>query len=340
MKTLRVLGAVAKSARHKLGSFRAIKVNNFFLVIALIVFSGAQSGVEPKAAYAFLEFLLLILLFPLASDPMSAVPASRLALWPLDAGERIALRIASLAMSPILWFIVALLFFRRIRPGTATAFIGLAVAIQVVAALVSLAPRVNVYRLAPRVPGGFGILMRSNMRQMLGSLDVWLALLLAVLSIGYRLAAAHPDPAALPILAILIALCVGNYAQCLFGRDLASSAVTRYRLLPVRGYWVLLAKGAPVLAVTFALTAAVDATVGLTYGFTALAFGHHASMVHAAPLRAWRFSGSRLYIGVAQGVAGIIFAFAAVNRGAMFLSISAALYALSVAIYGVIWLRR
>lgn len=340
MKTLALLAAVGKSARHKVGSFRAIKVNNFFLVIALIVYSGSQSGVEPKAAYAFLMFLLLILLFPLASDPMNAVPKSRLALWPLDSRERFALRIMSLAMSPILWFIVALMVFRRIRPVMAMTFITLAVLIQGVAVIAGFAPRVNVYRFVPKIPGGFGILMRSNLRQMLGSLDVWLAALLAGLSIAYRFLAAYPDPAAFPILAILIALCIGNYAQCLFGRDLAGSAVTRYRLLPVRGWRVLLAKGASVLALTLVLTAAVDPAAGLTYGFAALAFGNHASIVHGAPLRVWRFSGSRLYLGVTQGVAGIVLAFAGVHRDAIFLAISAALYALSVAIYGVIWRRR
>jgi hypothetical protein len=174
---------------------------------------------------------------------------------------------------------------------------------------------------------------------MLTSLDIYLALVLSLCSIAYRGLAAKPDPAAFPILAILIALAAGSYAQCLFGRDLESSAVTRYRILPIPGRTILFEKGLAFLLITFLLTAPVHAVVGLTYGFAALAFGHHASIIHAAPLRAWRFSGSRLYIGVIQGVFGIILAFGAAERGSRYLCASAGLYALSLFVYGRIWDR-
>jgi ABC-2 type transport system ATP-binding protein len=72
----------------------------------------------------------------------------------------------------------------------------------------------------------------------------------------------------------------------------------------------------------------------------ALAFGHHASIIHPAPLRAWRFSGDRVYIGVIQGVAGIVLGFAAGERVVAFLAASGALYLVSLFVYGWLWDRR
>jgi len=341
VKALRILGAIGRATGRKLGTFRALKINNFFLIIALVAYSAGESGIEPASAYPFLLFLFAVLLFPLSSDPLDEVPRSRLALWPVTPRERAVLRAASLVLSPILWFVVLLLFFHRIRPGVASAFITLAILVQALSTTFRFAPQWNVRRYVPGWRGTIGMLMRSSLRQMLVSLDVYLALVLSLGAVLYRLLDAHPDPAAFPILAILIALAVGDYAQCLFGRDLGGSAITRYRLFPLGGTAVLLAKGAACLAITFLLTLPVQLTVGMTYAFTALAFGHHASVIHPAPLRAWRFSGSRVYIGVIQGIAGIVLAFGAAQRGALYLASSVILYCLSLAIYGRVWeLRR
>ena len=340
MRAIRILGAIARATRRRLGTFSALKVNNFFLVIALIVYSASQSHVEPTSVYPFLLFLFFVLLFPLSSDPLDQVPRSRLALWPITTRERIAVRVASLALSPVLWLVVFLLFVRRIRPSLAIAFVTLAIGVQTIAvvgrATIRIAPPRTALKLVPPFPG----LIRLSLRQMLTSLDIYLALVLSLCSLAYRFFAPKPDPAALPILAILIALAAGSYAQCLFGRDLESSAITRYRVFPIRGRAILWAKGLAFLLITFLLTAPVHLVSGLTYGFAALAFGHHASIVHAAPLRAWRFSGSRLYIGVIQGVFGIILAFAAAERGFALLAASMGLYAVSIIFYGWLWDRR
>jgi hypothetical protein len=340
VRIVRILGAIARATRRKLGTFSALKVNNFFLVIALIVYSAGQSGVEPTSVYPFLLFLFFVLLFPLSSDPLDQVPRSRLGLWPISTRERITLRLASIALSPVLWLIVMLMLVRRIRPALAVAFITLAIAVQILSTLARVALRFTPSRAALKLVPPFPALIRLSLRQMLTSLDVYLALVLSVCSCVYRLIAAKPDPAAFPILAILIALAAGSYAQCLLGRDLESSAVTRYRILPLRGRTILFEKGLAFLLITFLLTAPIHAVAGLTYGFAALAFGHHASVIHAAPLRAWRFSGSRLYIGVIQGVFGIILAFAAAERGIAYLAASVVLYAISLVVYGWLWDRQ
>jgi hypothetical protein len=340
VRSIHILIAIANATRRRLGTFSALKVNNFFLVIALIVYSASQSGVEPTSVYPFLWFLFFVLLFPLSSDPLDQVPRSRLGLWPITTRERIVLRLASFALSPILWLIVAMIFMRRIRPTLAISFIALAVAVQVIAttgrAVIRIAPTRTAWKLIPPFPP----LIRSSLRQMLTSLDIYLALVLSASSVAYRLLAAKPDPAAFPILAILIALAAGSYAQCLFGRDLESSAMTRYRVLPMRGRTILFAKGVAFLLITFLFTAPVHAAAGLTYGFAALAFGHHASIIHSAPLRPWRFSGSRVYISVVQGVFAIMLAFAAAERGLAYLAASAALYVVSLFAYGWLWDRR
>jgi hypothetical protein len=340
VRTVRILGAIARATRRRLGTFSALKVNNFFLVIALILYSASQSHVEPTSVYPFLLFLFFVLLFPLSSDPLDQVPRSRLGLWPITTRERIALRLASVALSPVLWLIVLMMLVRRIRPALAIAFITLAIGVQVIAVVgrtvFRIAPSHSALKLVPPFPG----LIRLSLRQMLTSLDVYLALVLSLCSCAYRWFAPKPDPAAFPILAILIALAAGCYAQCLFGRDLESSAMTRYRVFPIRGRAILWAKGLAFLLITFLLTAPVHLVAGLTYGFAALAFGHHASIIHAAPLRAWRFSGSRVYIGVIQGVFGIMLAFAAAERGLAYLAASIALYVASLLLYGWLWDQR
>jgi hypothetical protein len=340
VRVVRILAAVAIATRRRLGTFSALKVNNFFLVIALIVYSASQSGVEPTSVYPFLLFLFFVLLFPLSSNPLDQVPRSRLGLWPITTRERVALRLSSLALSPVLWLIVVLMLVRRVRPALAIAFITLAVGVQIISTLARAVLRFTPTRRALKLVPPFPALIRLSLRQMLTSLDVYLALVLSLCACAYRVFATKPDAAAFPILAILIALAAGSYAQCLFGRDLESSAVTRYRILPIRGSAILFEKGFAFLLITFLLTAPIHALAGLTYGFTALAFGHHASIVHPAPLRPWRFSGSRLYIGVTQGVFAIILAFAAAERGVAYLAASVGLYAISLFIYGWWWDRR
>jgi hypothetical protein len=340
LKPAAILLAFPSATRRRLGTYRALKVNNFVLIILLIGYGASQSGVEPKSAYPFLLFLFLVLLFPLSGDPLDQAPPSRLALWPLSRRDRLILRIASLALSPILWFVLAMMLFRRIRPGIGMAFITVAIIVQAISAAARFAPAFDLRKLTPRFPGSVGILLRSNLRQLFSSLDFFLALVFTAGGILYRFLAPHPDPAAFPILAILIALNIGDYAQCLFGRDIASSAMVRYRLLPLRGSSILLAKDLAILLVTLILTAPVHWLAGITYGFAALATGHHASLLHPEPLHAWRLSGSRLYIGVIQGIAGIILAFGAAQSGSRYLLAAIALYCLSISVYGWLWDRR
>lgn len=101
-----ILRALRLAMRRELGSFRTLKVNNFFLFIALLVAGAVSSGVPPWSAYPFFALMGLPLLFPLSSDPMEKIPAERLKLWPLESRHRMGLRLASLVLSPLFWLLL------------------------------------------------------------------------------------------------------------------------------------------------------------------------------------------------------------------------------------------
>src|SRR5215469_13727019 len=90
-----ILRALGRATRRGLGTFGSIKTNNLFLFTALLGYGAAVSGVKPASSYPFLLFIGILLLFPLSSDPLARIPASRLTLWPLDARQRLALRLGS-----------------------------------------------------------------------------------------------------------------------------------------------------------------------------------------------------------------------------------------------------
>src|SRR5215467_13914115 len=113
-----VLGALWRAVRRDLGSFASIKVNNFFLFVALIIYGALVSGVKPVASYPFLLLLGFLMLFPLAADPLAKIPRSRLGSWPLDRVHRAMLRTVSLAFSPMLW-LAAVLILRTTRSASA-----------------------------------------------------------------------------------------------------------------------------------------------------------------------------------------------------------------------------
>ena len=272
----------------------------------------------------------MLLIFPLSSDPLSKIPPDRLASWPLGSGQRLLLRLATLTLSPVLWFTVFLMV--RTSASLALFFVSLAVGAQacIVAAgrIAVRAPRWNPWRRIPRIPGPLGELVRKNLRQMLSVLDTHVALLLSLSGILYRLTA-HADAAAFPILAILVALALSTMAQSLFGLDSAAGA-TRYRLLPLAQKQILLAKDIAFLGVLVVLVLPLSLLPGLTFGLTALAIGHFPSMHLHLPQQRWRFASGRVIFGALQIVAGIALAFAESQVGPGALLVAAAAYAASL----------
>jgi hypothetical protein len=281
----------------------------------LLVAGALSSGLPPWSAYPFLGLMALLVLFPLSSDPLEKIPAERLALWPLLRRHRIALRGVSLILNPVLW--VAL--WAGLAPGM----------ILVAAALVKArVPETTIVRLVPMFRGRLGGLITCNLRGLLSVLDTWLAILLSLGATAYRLFGGLHDADAFRMMALLVALALSTYTQSLFGLDYGSGT-TLYRLLPLKGWQILAAKDIAWLAVLIVLTATLSLPAALAFGFTALATGHHSSVLLHLPQKRWRFAGGRLLpVGALQILLSMALGF-----NEMLLP-AAALYAASLWFYG------
>jgi hypothetical protein len=342
---LAILKALRRAVGRDLGTLQSIKVNNLFLFVALLVGGALNSGLPPKSAEPFFVLLGFLLLFPLSSDPLGKIPPARLALWPLTAGQRLGLRFASLALSPVAW-IGVLILLKTARPLVALAFFGLAAGVQGAAALgrhaASRDPHWDLLRYIPQFPGRLGGLVRKNIRETLSLLDPYAALLLSIGGGAYRLFGVHPDPEAFAIVGLLVALTMSTYAQSLFGLELGSgSGMTRYRLLPLSGWEILLAKDIAFLAILFVLLLPLDPGPGMTLGLVALALGHHSSVMLELPQQRWRFTGGRLLpVGALQALGGVALGFLEYQRGLVVLLAAAVGYLASLRYYGRRWEQR
>jgi hypothetical protein len=290
-----------------------------------------------------LLLLAAVLLFPLSADPLRKIPRERMASWPIGGRQRAALRLASLGFSPVLWMLGAILLIKRVRPALGLAFLLTTVAVQGVAIVgrqaAAYSPGLNLLRVIPPVPGRLGGLVRKSLREMLSVLDFYMAALIAAGGTGYRLLAPHPDPDAFPILAMVVALALSSYAQCLFGLDLVSSAMTRYRMLPLAGWEILLAKDLAWFGLLLVLVLPLAPGPGMTFGLTALGIGHFSSICLPAAQQRWRFTGSRLLPGVVQALVALALGYGELQRGLLYLTLSAALYLLSLWFFGRTWDR-
>src|ERR1700689_3486659 len=95
-----ILRALSRAMRRDLGSFAALKGNNFFLFVLFLSYSNILYHQQPHSAYPFLLLVGFLLLFPMSPDPVPKIPAAGFGLRPLAASQRLALRLASLALSP------------------------------------------------------------------------------------------------------------------------------------------------------------------------------------------------------------------------------------------------
>jgi hypothetical protein len=338
-----ILRALRRAVSRDLMTLWSIKVNNFFLFVLLLVYGAMESGVEPKAAEPLLLLLGILVLLPASSDPLAKIPPSRLALWPLRTTQRVSLRFGSLLLSPVLWLTFALLW-KTSRVSTALGFVAFAIGLQVVmsvsAGLARSTPFWNPLRYSPQFPGRLGGLIRNNLREMLTLLDFYVALMLSVGGSYYAHFTSNPDPSAPGVISVLIALALSTFAQSVFGLELGRG-MTRYHLLPLRGWEILLAKDVAFLALLVALLAPLSIGPGLTFGLAALALGHHSSLYQRIVLKRWRFAGGRLLpVGAAQAVGGFGLGFAETQFGATVLLPVAALWVISIYSYGRCWEKQ
>jgi hypothetical protein len=316
---LAILRALAAVVRRDLAGYSLIRANNFFLFVALLIWGALVSGVAPVSSYPFLLLLAVLLFFPISSDPLEKIPKVRMGLWPIAGRDRIALRIAALALSPVLWFVVVAV----VHYGQGVVLpLGAVVAAAVVRAQAPRsAPGFTIGRVVPAIPGGFGVLVVNYLRAMLAVLDTWLALIIAIIATAWRILARDADPAAWRMLSILAGIALSTQAQC--GADFAAA---RYRLLPLGPRQIILARDGAYIAVQLAFTLALDPIAGLTFGMTALTVGRYPSLYARLRAERWRFSSGRVLFGASQMIAGATLAFA----GAAGTAIAVAIWAGSV----------
>jgi hypothetical protein len=312
---LPVLSALWRAVRRDLGTFGSIVANNFFLFVALLMAGAFTAGVAPVSAYPFLALLLFLMLFPLAADPLAKIPATRLGLWPLGSRQRVALRAVALVLSPMLWLAVLV----AMRLGGPLYALTLVVVPLLTHSLAT--PRWQPLR---RVPA-FGELMRNNLRQMLSVLDPYLAALISVFAVVAHVRVMEGGAAGM---AMLIALAPSTYTQCLFSLD-GPGGFTRYRLLPVAPWRILLAKDAAYLALLLLLVLPVEPVTGLSCGLLSLAIGRYPSVRYRLPVMRWRFTSGRVFFGSLQIAAGAAVVAEAQYRS-MVLAVAAVLWLISV----------
>jgi hypothetical protein len=328
-RTAAILRALARALRRDQKSIAAVVGNNFFIVTALVL----------QEAGAFLYLILgLVLLFTLSTDPLRKIPVSRLGLWPLERRERWILRAASPWVNPMSWLIGGGAVF--VARGKVTVGLwglcgGLIAAGFVLSAL-PIAPRGGLWRRMPRFPGPLNHLVRKNLREMLSTLDFYVALLLSLSALAYRASGMKLPEEALMPLTLLVIVALSSYAQCLFGLD-GESGLERYRLLPVSGWQVLLAKDAAFLALAVLVTLPLAPLAGFGAALVALAVGHHATVNHQREQIRWRFSaGAPVMEGLMQ-CALIATAGSSIAHSGWLIGPSAAVWAGSVWWYGGQW---
>ena len=277
---LDALWTVVRREGETLGSFTG---NNFFLVSILFLFFG-----DPGAFVSISFIIGVVLFFPLSTDPLHKIPPARLAIWPLAIGERRFLRIVSPWLNPITWLLGILVLLRSVSLGL-WALMAALFAIGFLVPSIPWAQHKSAWRTLPQFPGPLNQLIRKNLRELLSTLDFYCGLLLSVSATAYRALSKEFPPEAGLVMTVLVLLALSSYTQSLFGLD-GEGAMSRYRLLPLRGWQLLLAKDAAFMLAAVLLTVLLAPIVAVGAGLVTLALGHASSVDRPHTQQRWRFS--------------------------------------------------
>jgi hypothetical protein len=338
------LRALLRMQKRQLRSFFSITLNNFFLFAAAILWGGVSSllmaGKDAFSSSApFLLALVLIMMCPLSTDPLSRVPASRLKVWPLDRGQKLRLRLATFVLTPAFWLAIVILIAKW---GVLSAFLffvfGIAVqAVSVLGAyLFGLVPTFRFPQYMSRLPGRLGGIIGLTIRQITSTLDFYVSSLLSLGGWIFRWRSSQMDPDAMAILSMLVALALSTYAQAAFGVD-STSVLHRYRVFPLRGWQIVLAKDLGYLVVLALLVLPFDISAGLTFGMVAIVLGRYPSLRLVQKQQRWRFTSGDIRFGICQIFAGFSLGLATARVSPWFLLGTGCLYIASVFGGGWLW---
>jgi hypothetical protein len=320
-----ILKWLARAAKRKSHTFRFTGNNIHYTAIALLFM------LDPAIAGILLVLMGVIVLLPMSSDPLRAVPPSRGSLWPLEAGDRRLLRFLSPFLNPMTWLVLGLAIWKRVSWGL------VAFAAGIVATGFFLSARSpgrgTFWRLLPRFPSPLNQMIRKNLREMLSTLDFVTAALIALAAAGWRAAGMLPKEALFPFTFVAM-LAISTCALSLFGLD-GAAGMRRYSLLPVRGWQVLLAKDIAYIAISLVVALPLYIPSALASALIALAVGHRASIRYIAPQLRWRFqTGPSFGDAIVQIVTMTMAGAAVAYSNALYLAPCVAVWGLSVWWFG------
>lgn len=323
-----ILRALWRAIRRDQKSVFSVGSNSFFMASLLVM--------QDAGLFIFL-LVALVVIIPFSSNPSQKIPLSRLRSWPLSRAEIWVLRMASPWVNPMTWLLALLLIAVEAQKITSGVWLFIAMIVSGGFVVSSLPGNVEhaAFRHMPRFPGILNQLIRKDLRQILSVLDVYLAGLLSGITAFVRLTGIDLPPHGLMILTALVVLALSSYTLSLFGPDVPSG-LSRYRLLPVRGWQLLLSKDLAVLLVSLPLLVPLQSMPGLGATLVALAIGHRVSVRVARTQSRWRFSRGApfLPIGLVQTF-GITLAGALVFfHGPLLLVPCIAVWVLSMRHYG------
>ena len=327
-RILPLVRALAVIEWRDVRSVNSLSSNNFFLFCMVLM-------LQPASVVFLGAVGVLLLFFPLSADPMKKIPAERLPLFPLTHAEQIALRAAASFLSPAVWIILAVLIIGGARFHVLSLqLLALVIAVNGAAfwaeKFLARAPRFRLLLYIPSFPGMTGGLIRKNLREMLHILDVYLALVLCFACTVYRAVSPNPEPDAIFMMTLLVVLAFSTYAQQLFALDIERGLV-RYRLMPLRGWRILLAKDIAFLVTITPLLLPLEPLAGLAAAFAVLAFGHQASVMHAQPQARWRFvAGASITHAILQTVLMFGMGSLTYRHSPWYLALSAVLFTIGV----------
>ena len=318
-RLLNILRAVGRAAGRGSRSLWRVSGNNMFYAGITLLFM-----LDPGAMAFFAAILAIVLFVPSSSDPMSAVPLERVALWPLESWERFALRAVSPLLNPVCWVLFAALLWKRMTWGLWAMLAGF-----FLIGFWGSSRRVRVPWVPPVPLGGMTQLIRKDFRQFLTSLDFYCALLIAAPAGCLRIAGKLPPDSQVPLTALII-IFMSTMALTLFGLEL-EGGITRYSLLPLPSWKILAGKGAAYLLLMLIVTAPLSPVGGLAGGFLSLAVGQYVSMKHPLAQTPWRFRASHSFgLAVLQMVLSLLALGTVTNLGAWSLGLCAAIYCVSL----------
>jgi hypothetical protein len=321
-----ILKWLARAASRHRRSFRFSGNNLNYTAIALAFM------LDAPAAGVLLTVMGVVVLLPLSSDPLSAIPRNRMRIWPLEDGERRLLRIVSPWLNPMTWIVVALAMWRRVSLGIVLLATGVLATGFLTSMRVSGGGR-SPWRRMPRFPGPLNHLIRNNLREMLSTLDLFCGALIAFAGLIWRAAGLLPSEALFPLTAITM-LAISTCALTLFGLD-GDAGLVRYRLMPVCGWQVLLAKDAAYLTLALVLALPLSPAGAMGAALIALTIGHRTSVRTPQTQSRWRFqTGPSFGDAIAQIVPMTMAGAAVVYTSRFLLLLCVALWACSTWWFG------